>query len=288
MSDRDILQRFDFEGAPVRGEWVRLEDSWQEVLGRHHYPEPLRRLLGEWMVAAALLTATLKLEGSLIVQLQGRGPVSLLVVECSHELRLRAMARWEGDLQGLGLRALVGDGVCAITLDQGAGKQTYQGIVPVEHDSVAEVIEQYMQRSEQLETRLWLAGDDQRLSGLLLQKLPAGHGDEDTWPRVQQLASTISIEEMLGLNGLTVLHRLFHEENVRLLGEAVPYFACTCSRDKVARMLQMLGQAEVEGIVAEQGAVVSNCEFCNSSYRFDAVDVGALFLGSGDSNSTSH
>lgn len=288
MSDRDVLQRFDFKGAPVRGEWVRLEDTWQEVLGRHQYPEPLRRLLGEWMVAAALLTATLKLEGSLIVQLQGKGPVSLLVVECTHDLRLRAMARWDGDLDGLGLRDMVGNGVCAITLDQGPGKQAYQGIVPVEHDSVAAVIEHYMQHSEQLETRLWLAGDDQRLSGLLLQKLPQGHGDADTWSRAQHLAATVSAEEMLGLDGLTVLHRLFHEEEVRLLGEGVPYFGCTCSREKVARMLQMMGREEVEGIVAEQGAVTSHCEFCNSAYQFDAVDVGALFLGAADGGGTAH
>lgn len=288
MSERDILQRFDFKGAPVRGEWVRLEDSWQEVLGRHQYPEPLRRLVGEWMLAAALLTATLKLEGSLIVQLQGKGPVSLLVVECTHELRIRAMARWDGELDGLTLRQMIGDGICAITLDQGAGKQTYQGIVPVEQDTVAAVIEQYMLSSEQLETRLWLAGNDQRLSGLLLQKLPAGHGDPEAWSRVQHLAATVSIEEMLGLDGLTVLHRLFHEEEVRLLGEAVPHFGCTCSREKVARMLQMMGREEVEEIVAEQGAVTSTCEFCNSVWRFDSVDVGALFLGNAAGGSTSH
>lgn len=286
MTHVDILQRFDFAGAPVRGEWVRLEDTWQETLARHQYPEPLRRILGEWMVAAALLTATLKLEGSLIVQLQGQGPVSLLVVECSHDQRLRATARWDGELDGLSLRDMIGSGVCAITLDQGKGKPSYQGIVPIEHDSVAEIVESYMQRSEQLDTRLWLAGDDRRLSGLLLQKLPAGHGDEDTWPRVQQLAATVSAEEMLGLDGLTVLHRLFHEEEVRLLGEQHPYFACSCSREKVGNMLQMIGRSEVDSILAEQGTITSTCEFCNSRYVFDAVDVAALFLGAGDAPAT--
>lgn len=288
MTHADILQRFDFAGAPVRGEWVRLEGSWQEVLSRHAYPEPLRRVLGEWMLAASLLTATLKLEGSLIVQLQGKGPVSLLVVECNHDQRLRATARWDGDLHGLSFRDMIGGGVCAITLDQGQGKPSYQGIVPIEHDTVAEVIESYMQRSEQLETRLWLAGDDQRLSGLLLQKLPAGHGDEDTWSRVQQLAATVSSEEMLGLDGLTVLHRLFHEEEVRLLGEHKPYFACTCSREKVGNMLQMIGRSEVDSILVEQGSITSTCEFCNSQYSFDAVDVAALFLGAGDAAATAH
>lgn len=288
MPHADILQRFDFEGAPVRGEWICLEDTWQEVLARHQYPEPLRRILGEWMVAAALLTATLKLEGSLIVQLQGKGPLSLLVVECRHDQRLRATARWEGDLEGLSFQQMVSGGICAITLDQGNGKPSYQGIVPIENDSVAGVIESYMQRSEQLETRLWLAGDDRKLGGLLLQKLPQGHGEEDTWPRVQQLAATISAEEMLSLDGLTILHRLFHEEEVRLLGTATPYFACSCSREKVGNMLEMIGRTEVDSILAEQGSISSTCEFCNTHYAFDAVDVAALFLGAGDPAATAH
>lgn len=286
--ESDIMQRFDFAGAPVRGEWLRLQDCWQSVLATHDYPEPLRRVLGEWMLAATLLTATLKLDGSLIVQLQGRGPLRLLVVECTSDLRLRATARWEGSLDGLNLRQMIGNGMCAITLDQGQGRQPWQGIVPVEHDTVAEIIESYMQRSEQLETRLWLASNDQVLSGMLLQKLPDGHGDAAVWERVQHLAATVTAEEMLALDGLTMLHRLFHEEDVRLLAEHRPYFSCSCSRERVAAMLQTLGRAEVDSIVAEQGNVTSTCEFCNTSYVFDAVDVAGLFLGAGDASPRSH
>lgn len=284
----DILQRFDFVGAPVRGEWLRLKDSWQSVLATHDYPEPLRRVLGEWMLAAALLTATLKLEGSLIVQLQGKGPLSLLVVECTSDLRLRATARWQGSLDNMQLRDMLGSGVCAITLDQGAGRPTWQGIVPVEHDTIAQIIESYMQRSEQLETRLWLASNDQVLSGLLLQKLPDGHGDPAVWERVQHLAATTTAEEMLALDGLTMLHRLFHEEEVRLLASSQPRFSCSCSRERVAGMLQTLGQSEVESIIAEQGEVRSTCEFCNTHYVFDAVDVAGLFRGAGDAAPGSH
>lgn len=286
MTTTDILQRFEFEGAPVRGEWVCLEDSWQQVLSRHPYPEPLRKILGEWMAAASLLTATLKLEGSMIVQLQGKGPVSLLVVECTQDQRLRAMARWEGDLAGLTLREMVGEGVCAITLDQGEGKPSYQGLVPIESDSVALIIEDYMRRSEQIETRLWLACDDNRASGLLLQKLPDGHGDLEVWERVQHLAATVKVEEMLSLDGEAVLYRLFNEETVRLLQDDHPYFQCSCSRHKVASMLKMIGKNEVESILAEQGHVGSVCEFCNCTYEFDAVDVAALFSGAVDSAST--
>lgn len=287
-STTDILQRFEFEGAPVRGEWVCLESSWQDVLARHPYPAPLRKILGEWMAAASLLTATLKLVGSMIVQLQGKGPVSLLVVECTQDQRLRAMARWEGDLDGLSLREMVGEGICAITLDQGDGKPSYQGLVPIESDSVASIIEDYMRRSEQIDTRLWLASDDTRTAGLLLQKLPEGHGDPDTWTRVQHLASTVKEEELLTLDGQTVLYRLFNEETVRLLRDDHPYFACSCSRNKVAAMLKMIGRAEVESILAEQGHVASVCEFCNSSYEFDSVDIAALFIGAIDVPPTAH
>lgn len=274
----DTLQRFLFEHAPVRGEIVHLDATWRAVLERHDYPPALRQALGELMAAAALLAATLKLKGSLILQMQGKGPVSLLVVECTGELSMRATARWQGELPEAGLAALVGDGRCVITLDPKDGKQAYQGIVPLDGGSVAEILQQYMSRSEQLETRFCLAADDQCAAGMLLQKLPEqATQDEDAWDRLGHLAATLQPAELLELPAEQILHRLFHEEDLRLFEPHIVNFRCSCSRQGVANMLRMLGQAEVRSIVAEQGSIEIQCEFCNHHYSFDAVDAEQLF-----------
>jgi molecular chaperone Hsp33 len=230
------------------------------------------------MAAAALLAATLKLKGSLILQVQGNGPVSLLVVECNGELGMRATAKWEGDLPQASLSELVGDGRFAITLDPRDGSQTYQGIVSLEGGSVAEILQHYMLRSEQLETRLWLAADDHQAAGLLLQKLPdQPEGDADAWPRLKLLAETVRHEELLELPAETLLRRLFHEEDVRLFEGQGVKFQCRCSRSGVAGMLKMLGREEVDNILEERGNIEVACEFCNQKYHFDAVDAEEIF-----------
>jgi molecular chaperone Hsp33 len=277
-TDHDTLQRFLFEQLPIRGEIVRLNATWQAVQEHHAYPEVLRQAMGELLAAAALLAATLKLQGSLILQIQGSGPVSLLVVECSGELTMRATAKWHDTLPAGGLRELVGDGRFVITLDPKDGKQTYQGIVPLEGGSVAEILQNYMTRSEQLATRLTLAADGQQAAGLLLQKLPeqAAH-DIDAWNRVGQLASTLTTEELLHLPKRDILHRLFHEDDLRLFEAQPVSFHCSCSKANVANMLRMLGQEEVRSILAERGAIEVHCDFCNRRYDFDAVDAEQLF-----------
>jgi molecular chaperone Hsp33 len=186
----DSLQRFLFEQSPVRGELVHLDDAWRAVLERHDYPPVLRTVMGELMAAAVLLAATLKLKGALILQIQGMGPVTLLVVECDGDLNVRATAKWQGELEGIGFAQMVGDGNFVITLDPRDGGQTYQGIVELDGDSVAEVLQNYMLRSDQLETRLWLAANEQVAAGLLLQRMPGEGGyalaeqEDDMWPRV--------------------------------------------------------------------------------------------------------
>lgn len=275
----DVLERFLFEEAPVRGELVQLDQALKEVLVRHPYPAPLARLLGELMAAAALLTATVKLQGSLIMQLHGTGSVKLIVVECTSDMTMRATARWDGEVADVSLAELLGPGKFIITLDPEDG-ETYQGIVGFEPgQSVAQIIENYMQRSEQLDTRLWLASDSERAAGLLLQKLPEGAGDADAWDRVQHLAATVEAQELLTLESKEVLFRLFHEETVRVFDPAVPSFACSCSREKVGGMLRMVGREELDGLLAEQGKVEVGCEFCNTRYEFDAVDVAQVFAG---------
>lgn len=294
--ERDRLQRFLFEQAPVRGHLVSLDQAWREVLARRSYPPVLRQVLGELLAASALLAATLKFEGVLILQIQGSGPLRLLVVECQADLSLRATARFDGGesaLLALGarptLRDLSGDGRCAITLDPRDGRPTYQGIVPLERASVAEVLQDYMTRSEQLDTRFQLAADDQRAAGLLLQKLPASGGrgssasaadadviDPDLWNRVCILTETLKRDELLTLDHATVLRRLFHQQDLRLFESLAVHFHCTCSRDKVARMLRMLGADDVRQVLAERGRVSVECDFCHLGYEFGPSDVDEL------------
>ena len=289
MKERDTLHRFLFEHAAIRGDVVHLDATWREVLKRHEYPPPLRSLLGEMMAAAVLLTATLKFEGSLTLQLQGSGPVTLGVVECSSERLLRGLVRWEGDIGAAPLHELLGAGRLAITIEQRLTGERYQGVVEVSGASIAEAIEEYLMQSEQLDTRLWLAADAQAAAGLLVQRMPTQQEgeDEDAWPRVVQLGDTVKDAELLGLDAQQILHRLFFEEDVRLFEGLPVAFRCSCSRERVENTLRMLGHEEIRGIIEERGSLEVTCEFCNQQYVFDAVDAEALFADSplsGDSS----
>jgi molecular chaperone Hsp33 len=274
----DSLQRFIFEGVPVRGEIVHLDATWRAVLERHDYPAPLRAVLGELMAAAALLSATLKFDGSLILQMQGSGTVKLIVVECTSEQTMRATAKWDGELGAGSFRELVGDGRFVITIAPSDGKQTYQGIVELAGDSVSEVLEHYMAASEQLETRLWLGADGAQAAGMLLQRVPGSEGDDpDAWNRAVTLGGTVTGRELLTLPARQIIRRLFHEEDVRVFDARIVSFRCSCSRERVVNMLRLLGHAEVRSIVAERGEVDVNCEFCNKHYALDAVDAEQIF-----------
>lgn len=284
----DTLQRFMFENAPVRGELVHLENAWRNVLDRHDYPEVLRNLMGELCAAAVLLAATMKLQGSLVLQIHAKGAVKLLVVECTGDLQLRATAKWTGELVQCGLAELIVDGRFVITIDPKNGKQAYQGIVALEGESVAEILQNYMTRSEQLETRLWLAADGQCAAGMLLQKLP-GHPDQpeqsgrpaqdtDAWQRAIFLADTLKPEELLYEPAQTLIHRLYHEEDIRLFDAQPVAFSCSCSFHNVAQMLKMLGRDEVRSILKERDIVEVHCEFCNQRYEFDRVDAEMIFV----------
>lgn len=278
MTHQDILQRFIFDGAPVRGALVRLDAAWQQVLARRSYPAPLERLLGEMMAASSLLSANLKFEGTLVMQLQGQGALQLAVVESNSDRTLRATARWDDDsLPDVPVKELLGTGgVCVITLDPKQG-EAWQGIVALEGDSLAPMLEHYMARSEQIDTRMILAANHETAAGLLLQRLPDGHGDPDSWAHVVTLANTLKAEELLMLDAPTLLHRLYHEEAVRLFDAEPMAFACTCCRERVGDMLRMLGGQEVGEIIDEQGSVEIACEFCNQKYVFDDEDARELF-----------
>lgn len=279
MIKQDQLSRFIFENTAIRGEFVRLESTWQTVLDRHEYPPVLRKLLGELMAAAALLSATLKFNGSLILQIQGNGPISLLVVECTHEMTMRATAKWEESLPSDNIVELVGNGLCVITLVPQDGSQSYQGIVPLEGHSVAEIISAYMMRSEQLETSLWLAVNETHAAGMLLQKLPdQPMQSDDDWNRATHLANTVKPQELLMLDAQTLLTRLFNEDDIRLFDPQHVSFHCSCTRIGVAKVLRMLGQDEITDLLGERGLIEVHCEFCNQRYEFDQIDAGQIFV----------
>ena len=274
----DSLQRFLLEGTPVRGEIVRLDATWRAVLERREYPKPLEQLLGEMMAAGALLSATLKFDGALIMQMQGDGPVRLLVVEVTSEHTMRATAKWEGDIASGGIQSLLGDGKFVITIAPESGKQAYQGIVSLDGDTVSEVLEHYMATSEQLDTRLWLASDESQAGGMLLQRLPEHpEYDEDAWNRATTIGETITKQELLTLSARDIVHRLYHEEDIRLFEERATAFRCSCTRDRVTAMLRLLGRDEVQSILSERDRVEVACEFCGRQYVFDAVDSEQVF-----------
>lgn len=311
---KDTLQRFIFDNAAVRGELVEISEAWAEMQARHNYPKAVRNLLGEMVAAAALLSANLKFNGSIVMQIHGDGLVKLLVVECDATLRLRATAKMmpgtvvpdDASLEEL-LNAH-GKGRFVITLDpldKVPGQQPYQGVVPLAGEDISTVIENYMLRSEQMDTRLWLAADDQVTRGLLLQKLPrhsAGEGqvkqateeeDLETWNRAVHLGSTLKREELVATDIQTLMKRLFWEETLRVFDPAHPSFHCGCSREKVGDMLRMLGRDEVEAALADLGKLEINCDFCGKHYGFDAVDCAQLFVtsspaGTGPASGTTH
>jgi molecular chaperone Hsp33 len=279
MSDNanDFLHRFELERAGVRGVFVRLEDSWQQVRERADYPTVLADLLGRTLAASALFTGTIKFDGALSIQLKNAGPVTLLFAECGSDGHLRGLARWHGDIaEDFHLLAVQPAPLLAITIDNRASGQRYQGLVPVEATQLATLFEGYFQRSEQLPTRVVLACGGGRCAGILLQRLPGADpadADADGWNRVGHLLASASENELLTVAPETLLYRLFHEESVRLHAARPLRFACTCSRERVAAMLHSLGRAEAEAAIREDGLAEVTCEFCNTQYRFDRVDL---------------
>jgi molecular chaperone Hsp33 len=299
---------FVCDGAPVRGEIVSISTAWQAVLARRNDPPVIREILGDFVAAATLLSASLKFDGTLIIQAQSKGPISLLVVECSSNLTMRATVKLSVEPTEIDPNTTLADlldaantGRLVITLDpteRQPGQPPYQGIVALQQDhngtavpvkNAAEAIMLYMRHSEQLETRIWLASNEQVVGGLLLQRLPnsGGHVHLDPqaaaegWSRIQALGETITNDELLQLSAETTLRRLFLNESSEAGVRAFPtrpvQFACRCSRLKVADVLRMLGEEEVNSILAEQGAVETGCEFCGKAYRFDAVDCIQVF-----------
>jgi molecular chaperone Hsp33 len=281
MPDRaDLLLRFLLGEAQLRGVLVRLKGSWRQVRERADYPAPIATLLANALTASALLTGNIKFEGSLSIQLKGAGALSLLFAECTHDGQLRGLARWQGDVPGdFRLTASGAEPLLAITIENAATAQRYQGIVPVDDDDLAVLFARYFERSEQLPTRVLLAADGERCAGLMLQQMPATGpvADDDAWNRAGHLLATLTPAELLTLEPERLLLRLFHEESVRVLAEQPLRFGCRCSRERVAGVLRTLGRDEAQASVQADGRVEVTCEFCNTRYYFDAVDIEQIF-----------
>lgn len=292
MPDNDLLHRFVIENTRVRGEMVHLQASWQAVLQRHDYPQNVRTILGEAFAACALLSATIKYDGSLILQIRGDGPLHLLVVQATSQGTLRGLARWHGDVPEQDLQAIFGQGQMVMTIESTDG-EPYQGIIGLQGERIQDAIENYFTQSEQLHTRLWLAADETRCSGFLIQEMPASETSlcdldqsQHDWEHAEHLANTLSKDELLSLGTQEILHRLFHQKDIRLFEPGPLSFRCGCSTERIEQMILALGLQEARELVEEQGEIRVDCEFCNARYRFDNIDIENLFADNSQPDST--
>jgi len=293
MPDNDLLHRFIIENTRVRGEMVHLQASWQAVLERYDYPENVQGILGEAFAACALLSATIKYEGSLILQIRGDGPLHLLVVQATSEGTLRGLARWNSDVPEHNLKSIFGNGQMVITIEPPSG-EPYQGIIALQGEHIQDAIENYFKQSEQLNTRLWLASNNKLCTGFLLQELPESSNahpsnlgeNHNSWEHAEALGNTLSNEELLNLSTKDILHRLFHEDDIRLFDPSPLSFRCSCSNDRIGKMIISLGIDEARNIIIEQGKIQVDCEFCNAQYNFDSIDVENLFASSAQTNTS--
>lgn len=283
--DPDRLTRFLLPDAGVRGVRVHLDETWRQIRDRGDYPPAVSELLGEACAAAALFTGHAKVQGRLSIQLRGTGALRTLFAECTAAGTLRGIARTSEDANDVprDLRALGEGSLLAITIENpgttGREPMRYQGLVPIESDALVGAFEGYFEQSEQLPTRLLLAADGEAAAGLMLQKLPGDAGDADGWNRATALFDTLGPGELLELAGGTLLHRLFHQEKLQLLGERPLSFACSCSRERVGAMLESLGADEAYAALADGEASI-RCEFCGRTYHFDRSDLDAIFTTS--------
>ena len=286
MASRDQFQRFIFEHSQVRGAWVQLGESFREIGSQAPYPDTVRGLMGEALAASILMSSTLKFEGTLSIQAQGEGPLRTLMAECSHDRYIRGLARFdEHAVSEDSFHNLLGDGRMAITITPNKGSR-YQGVVPREQDTLGGCLDDYFDRSDQIPTSLLLFADEHAAAGLMLQRLPgatdlpgASEEDDDLWDRVNHLARTVEASELLELDSETLLHRLFHEETVRLFDAEPVAFRCSCSRERTLGALEAIGSGECYSILEEQGSIEMDCQFCHAHYRFDRNDIDHLFTG---------
>jgi len=287
------LQRFLFEETDIRGAHVRLSSAWQNMQKQQHYPAVIKTQLGQVIAASTLLASSIKFDGSLTLQIRGQGTITMLIAECTTQGNFRGLATWNNANTSAIPESVFSDqDQLAITLNPGQDKKRYQSIVTLQNQRIDNTIEHYLNHSEQIESRLWLGADQNSCSGLLLQRMPQQHHNHDpeNWHRICHLASTIKQQELLQLDGSSLLNRLFTAETLRVFKPQPWQFHCHCSVERVKTMLISLGKSELESMLAEQGNVTIDCEYCNQHYAFDAIDITKFFTPSypNDNSKTQH
>ncbi|MFN3068623.1 Hsp33 family molecular chaperone HslO [Serratia sp. J2] len=292
MSNHDQLHRYLFENYAVRGELVTVSETYQHILTNHDYPAPVQKLLGELLVATSLLTATLKFDGDITVQVQGDGPLKLAVINGNNRQEMRGVARFEGEIvTDSTLHQMLGNGIMVITISPSEGER-YQGVVGLEGETLAQCLEGYFRQSEQLPTRLFIrtgeAEGKPAAAGMLLQVLPAQDGNADDFDHLVQLTATIKDHELFTLPANEVLYRLYHQEEVTLYEPQDVIFRCTCSRQRCADALITLPTEEVADMLEQDGNIDMHCDYCGNHYVFDALDIAALHNGNADSSTQLH
>ncbi|MDG6895557.1 Hsp33 family molecular chaperone HslO [Volucribacter amazonae] len=281
QQDNDKLYRYLFKDRAVRGEWVRLNQTFTDTLNTHHYPKPVQHLLGEMMVATSLLTATLKFKGAITVQIQGEGPLKLAVVNGSDQQQLRALARVDGEITNdMTLAEMVGKAVLVISIIPTEGER-YQGIISLDKPTLTECIEDYFVRSEQLQTQLIIYSGEMEnkpvVAGMLLQIMPDGSGHEQDFEHLATLTATVKPEELFALSAEQLLYRLYHEETVEIFSPQPLTFHCGCSQQRSGAALLLLPEQEIEEILAEhQGTIDMQCECCGTHYFFNKATIDQL------------
>ncbi|USD41215.1 Hsp33 family molecular chaperone HslO [Vibrio sp. SCSIO 43135] len=288
----NVLNRYLFEDLSVRGELVQVDEAYQQIISSKEYPVAIQRLLGELLVSTTLLTATLKFEGSITMQLQGDGPVSLAVINGDHDQKIRGVARWDGDIaDDASILQLMGKGHLVITIEPKKGER-YQGIVGLEGDDLASILEGYFANSEQLKTRIWIRTGEvegkAHAAGMLLQVMPDGTGSPDDFEHLEQLTDTVKDEELFTLEANELLYRLYNQEKVRLFEPQPVVFHCGCSRERSGAAIITVSQDEIYDILATEGSVSLHCDYCGTNYSFDEGEIKELYRHASSGNDTLH
>lgn len=279
MKQSDTLQRFIFEHANIRGEIVHIEDTYQTIMSQRNYPPMVKNLLGEALVSCLLLASSIKFQGSLNLQFQGDKRLPLLLVQCDHELNVRAFAQFIENLETKEYASAFLEGQMVLTINQNNQTNAYQSMVPIQSTSMSENLMNYFAQSEQVSTRVWLAVNENAAAGMLLQLMP----DQDTqhreqfWEYAVQLGQTVSEHELLTLENEILLYRLYHETEIRIFESRKTRFKCRCNLDKMKQVLTVLGEEDANELLKEQGEVAIRCDFCNQKYTFDPIDIAMLF-----------
>ncbi|HRD71260.1 MAG TPA: Hsp33 family molecular chaperone HslO [Legionella sp.] len=279
MKESDTLQRFIFEHANIRGEIAHVEKSYQDILNQRNYPPMVKHLLGEAIVSCLLLASSIKFDGSLNLQFQGDARLPLLLVQCDHELNVRAFAKFTEGLEIIDYATAFLQGQMVLTINQNNQTQSYQSTVPIQATSMSENLMHYFAQSEQLATRVWLAVNDDMAAGMLLQLMPGQDSTqrEQFWEYAVQLGQTVTEPELLTIDNQTLLYRLYNETEIRLFEARPTQFKCRCSPEKMKQVINILGEQEAQDLLKEKGVVEVTCDFCNQQYRFDSIDVAMIF-----------